>query len=171
MVRPPSSLPPTNDTPLDVSLILGSFTHSPARIELFKLYLPQSQPPPAHPDEASFHPLPPIDHTFRSEQMHPPTVVSLLFVGIVLSPWLVLLGLVSSIIIRLQFLELQRPLSGMVFISKLRSSTPSTSWLSLPFSVLSKYCLFGIGLPSNLARCCCMGAFLESSRCLQGNRH
>ncbi|TFY75364.1 hypothetical protein EWM64_g8645, partial [Hericium alpestre] len=35
MARPPPSLPPSGDAPLKVTLILGSFVHSPAKYDLF----------------------------------------------------------------------------------------------------------------------------------------
>ncbi|TDL22867.1 oligosaccharyl transferase delta subunit [Rickenella mellea] len=97
MARPPLSLPPTTDKPIHVSLILGSFTHPPAKIYLFDLVLPESQPPPQHPDEASFHVLPEIQHTFRPEQKVPPKAISAFFAGLVVSPWLVLITLYSSV--------------------------------------------------------------------------
>ena len=76
MARPPSSLPPTTSDPVRVELLLGSFTHAPAKLTLFDLTLPPSLPPPTHPDEASFHPLPEIVHTFRPEPRLPPHVVA-----------------------------------------------------------------------------------------------
>lgn len=108
MSKPPASLPPTPATsnsthtssstnPLSVSLILGSFTHSPAQGRLFDLILPPSQPAPSHPDEVTFHPQPELFHTFREDPTSPPKVISLLGAGIVFAPWVVLLGLVSSL--------------------------------------------------------------------------
>ncbi|KAF8761103.1 Oligosaccharyltransferase subunit Ribophorin II [Rhizoctonia solani] len=64
--RPPVSLPPTTENPLSVSLILGSFTHTPRTVPLFNLRLPPSAP-----------------------------VVSATFAAIALAPWLVLAGLVG----------------------------------------------------------------------------
>jgi oligosaccharyltransferase complex subunit delta (ribophorin II) len=96
MARPPPSLPPTSDTPLSVSLILGSFEHDPAKFDLFDLSLPRSKPPPQHPDEPSFHPRPEIHHTFRPDPKSPPRAVSAAFTALVLAPWLVLIALVSS---------------------------------------------------------------------------
>ncbi|KZP15312.1 hypothetical protein FIBSPDRAFT_867412 [Athelia psychrophila] len=93
MARPPPSLPPTGTAPLKVTLLLGSFVHDPASIELFDLIVPASQPPPVHADEASFHVLPTIHHTFRPEQKLPPRAISAVFSALVLSPWVVLLGL------------------------------------------------------------------------------
>jgi len=96
MARPPSSLPPTADAPLKVSLLLGSFVHDPAKFDLFDLYIPASQPAPQHPDEPSFHLLPEIEHTFRPEQKLPPRFISAVFSVLVLSPWLVLISLVGG---------------------------------------------------------------------------
>lgn len=100
LARPPAALPPTplqgnETTPLTVSLLLGSFEHSPYSLELFDLYLPPSQPAPEHPDEKTFHPQPEIQHTFRPEQKVPSKFVSglaALLVGA--GPWMLLLGLV-----------------------------------------------------------------------------
>lgn len=95
MARPPTSLPPTTATdPLKVSLIIGSFEHAPLKQDLFDLILPASQPEPQHPDEASYHPLPTIEHTFRPDQKLPLRPISAVFAVLVLSPWVVLLGLV-----------------------------------------------------------------------------
>ena len=96
MAKPPVSLPPTTSSPLRVSLIVGSFKYSPLKADLFDLALPASAPAPQHPDEATFHPLPEISHTFRPEQKVPPKFISAVFSGLALAPWLVLLGLVST---------------------------------------------------------------------------
>ncbi|KAG6335234.1 hypothetical protein ID866_3860 [Astraeus odoratus] len=104
MARPPPSLPPTTNRPLEVSLILGSFVHDPAKFELFDLYIPPSQTPAPHPDEAKFHELPLIHHTFRPEQKVPPKFVSAVFAALVLSPWVVLLGLWSNVGVRVPHL-------------------------------------------------------------------
>ena len=99
MARPPASIPPTTASdPLKVELIIGSFVHSPLKVNLFDLFLPESQPAPQHPDEASFHPLPPIHHTFREEQKLPPRIVSGVSALLVLTPWVALLGLVSFLV-------------------------------------------------------------------------
>ncbi|KAJ7601118.1 oligosaccharyl transferase delta subunit, partial [Mycena floridula] len=97
MVKPPLSLPATGEAPLKVTLLLGSTAHSPLKLELFDLVVPASQPVVQHPDEASFYPLPPIEHTFRPEQKLPPKPISAVFTGLTLAPWLVLLGLWGSI--------------------------------------------------------------------------
>src|SRR5438876_2811972 len=94
MSRPPLSLPPTADTPLSVSLILGSFDHDPTKFDPFDLSLPRSHPPPQHPDEPSFHIQPEIQHTFRPDPQSPPKIISAAFAALVLSPWLLLFGLV-----------------------------------------------------------------------------
>ncbi|KAF7339633.1 Dolichyl-diphosphooligosaccharide--protein glycosyltransferase subunit 2 [Mycena sanguinolenta] len=95
MAKPPLSIPPTTTSPLQVTLIIGSESHSPLKIELFDMTLPESQPAPQHPDEASFHLLPEIVHTFRSPQKVPPRPVSALFAGVALAPWAVLIALAS----------------------------------------------------------------------------
>ncbi|EPQ52216.1 oligosaccharyl transferase delta subunit [Gloeophyllum trabeum ATCC 11539] len=97
MAKPPSSLPPTTTEPVKVQLLLGSFKHSPSKFDLFELTVPASAPPAQHPDEASFHPLPPIEHTFRPEQKVPPKFVSAVFSALVVAPWVVLLGLWSTL--------------------------------------------------------------------------
>lgn len=94
MARPPSSLPPSGDAPLAVSLILGSFTHDPARLELFNLAVPPSAPVAPHPDATAFALRPEITHTFRPEPKVPAKFISATFAGLVLAPWVVLLGLV-----------------------------------------------------------------------------
>ena len=97
MARPPSSLPPTSpDSTLEVSLIIGSFVHQPLTINLFDLVVPASQPVAPHPEEVHYHPQPKIEHTFRPEQKTPPAFISAFFSALVVSPWIVLLGLVSS---------------------------------------------------------------------------
>ncbi|KAJ6627117.1 oligosaccharyl transferase delta subunit [Mycena sp. CBHHK59/15] len=104
MVKPPSSLPPTGTAPLEVTLIVGSPKHAALKIELFDLIVPASHPPTTHPDEASFHPLPVIEHTFRAEQKVPPKPVSALFAALVFSPWVVLFTLWSQISPRVPYL-------------------------------------------------------------------
>lgn len=94
MARPPTSLPPSTSSPLNITLLLGSFVHPPAKIELFKLVVPPSQPALAHAEEPFFHPLPEIHHTFRADPKTPPRLLSLVFSAIVVAPWVVLLGLV-----------------------------------------------------------------------------
>ncbi|KAF8137527.1 Oligosaccharyltransferase subunit Ribophorin II-domain-containing protein [Boletus edulis] len=104
MARPPLSLPPTTDRPLAVSLILGSFIHDPATFDLFDLSVPSSATPAPHPDKASFHPQPPIVHTFHPEQKVPPKVISAFFAALVFAPWAVLLGLWSRVGVRVPHL-------------------------------------------------------------------
>lgn len=94
MAKPPTSLPPTGADPLKVSLLLGSFVHDPVQYELFELHVPASQPAPQHPDEATFHVLPTIVHTFRPDPVSPPKIISAVFSALVVSPWVVLLGFV-----------------------------------------------------------------------------
>jgi len=94
MARPPTSLPPTSpDSTLKVSLIVGSFVHKPLTVDLFDLIVPASQPVAPHPEEVHYHPRPAIEHTFRPEQKTPPAFISAVFSLLVLSPWVVLLGL------------------------------------------------------------------------------
>ncbi|KAJ6519633.1 oligosaccharyl transferase delta subunit [Mycena sanguinolenta] len=97
MAKPPLSIPPTTSSPLQVTLIIGSDSHSPLKIELFDMTLPESQSAPQHPDEASFHLLPEIVHTFRAPQKVPPRPVSALFAGVALAPWAVLIALWSQV--------------------------------------------------------------------------
>lgn len=97
MAKPPIGFPPTVEgVPVQVTLYLGKSEYTPVAAELFDLYVPASQPAPVHPDEASFHPLPEIKHTFRSDQKLPPKIVSAVFSGLVVAPWFLLLGLVRS---------------------------------------------------------------------------
>ncbi|KAJ7783579.1 Dolichyl-diphosphooligosaccharide--protein glycosyltransferase subunit Swp1 [Mycena maculata] len=93
MAKPPLSIPPTTSTPLQVTLIIGAHKHTPLKIELFDLVLPESHPVAQHPDEASFHLLPAIHHTFRAPQKVPPRPISALFAALTLSPWAVLIAL------------------------------------------------------------------------------
>ncbi|KIK68567.1 hypothetical protein GYMLUDRAFT_36028 [Collybiopsis luxurians FD-317 M1] len=98
MAKPPLSFPPTSTAPLKVTLLLGTPSYSPEKFELFDLYVPASHPAPVHPDEASYHLLPEIAHTFRPDPKLPPRAISALFAGVVLTvPWLLLLVLWISI--------------------------------------------------------------------------
>lgn len=98
MAKPPSSLPPSGDAPLRVSLLLGSFVHSPATLDLFDLHIPPSAPVPVHPDEELYHLRPELAHTFHPEPKLPPRFVSAFFAALVLTPWVVLLGLVRRVV-------------------------------------------------------------------------
>ncbi|KAJ3736689.1 oligosaccharyl transferase delta subunit [Lentinula guzmanii] len=98
MAKPPASLPPTSTAPLKVTLLLGSSSHSPQKLELFNLHVPASHPAPVHPDEVKFHLLPELAHTFRPDPKLPPRAVSAFFTGIILVvPWSILLGLWFSV--------------------------------------------------------------------------
>lgn len=97
MSRPPASLPPTTDAPLSVSLILGSFTHSPATVPLFNLKLPASAPVPTHPLAKHYAPQPLIAHKFNPEPSQPPQAISAVFTMVALTPWIVLVGLLTQI--------------------------------------------------------------------------
>ncbi|KZV69967.1 hypothetical protein PENSPDRAFT_579937, partial [Peniophora sp. CONT] len=97
MARPFSSLPPSGDAPLAVSLILGSFIHDPARFELFNLAVPPSAPVAPHPDATAFALRPEITHTFRADPKVPPKFISATFAGLVFAPWVVLLGLWGAV--------------------------------------------------------------------------
>jgi len=90
MAKPPSSLPPSGEAPLRVSLLLGSFVHSPATLDLFDLHIPPSAPAPVHPDEHHYHPHTELGHTFHPEPKLPPRFVSAFFAALVLAPWAVL---------------------------------------------------------------------------------
>ena len=94
MAKPPTSLPPSGAAPLHVSLLLGSFVHSPATLDLFDLHIPPSAPAPVHPDEQFYHPLPELAHTFHPDPKLPPRIISAFFTALVVAPWVVLLGLV-----------------------------------------------------------------------------
>ena len=95
MAKPPPSIPPTTaENPLSVSLLLGSFEHTPAKYDLFELFLPASQPAPEHELEHTFHPQPEIHHTFRPEQKVPPRFISAVGAVVVLVPWVALVGFV-----------------------------------------------------------------------------
>lgn len=95
MAKPPPGLPASGSAPLQVSLILGSSSHSPLNVALFDLKIPASQPLVPHPEASSFHAQPIIEHTFREAEKLPPRPISALFAGLVLAPWVVLLGMVS----------------------------------------------------------------------------
>ncbi|KAI0301658.1 Oligosaccharyltransferase subunit Ribophorin II-domain-containing protein [Multifurca ochricompacta] len=82
MAKPPSSLPPSGTAPLHVSLLLGSFVHSPAALDLFDLHIPPSAPAPVHPEESLYHLLPELAHTFRSEPKLPPRPISAFFAAL-----------------------------------------------------------------------------------------
>ncbi|KAH9164854.1 oligosaccharyl transferase delta subunit [Lactarius sanguifluus] len=97
MAKPPSSLPPSGTAPLRVSLLLGSFVHDPAALDLFDLHVPPSASAPVHPDESFYHPRPELAHTFRSEPKLPPRFVSAFFAALVLTPWVVLFGLWGAV--------------------------------------------------------------------------
>jgi len=107
IARPPASIPPTanSSVPLHVTLIIGSFQHEPLSQPLFQLYLPQSQPAPQHPDEPMYHLLPEIQHTFRPDPKTPYVIFSAIGTVAVVAPWVVLLGLWSSIPNRLPHLS------------------------------------------------------------------
>jgi len=79
-----------------VTLIIGAAKFDPLSVNLFDLILPKSQPPPEHPLEATFHPLPEIKHTFRPDHKPPPRPISAAFSLIVLAPWAVLIGSVRA---------------------------------------------------------------------------
>ncbi|KAG8688137.1 hypothetical protein FRC08_011600 [Ceratobasidium sp. 394] len=95
--RPPISLPPTTSSPLSISLILGSFTHSPQTVPLFNLKLPASAPVTPHPLEKHYAPQPLIAHKFNPEPSQPPKLISAVFTVAALAPWLILVGLLSQI--------------------------------------------------------------------------
>ncbi|KAG8992073.1 hypothetical protein FRB94_013383 [Tulasnella sp. JGI-2019a] len=100
--KPPTGLPPTTENnPLKVSLILGSFTYEGAVLPVFDITLPPSGSVPPHPDEALYHPQPEIFHTFRPDQKLPPKPISFLFAGLTLAPWLLLFGFLSKLPISL----------------------------------------------------------------------
>ncbi|KAF7310745.1 Dolichyl-diphosphooligosaccharide--protein glycosyltransferase subunit 2 [Mycena chlorophos] len=97
MAKPPPSLPPTTTEPLEVSIIIGHPDYAPLKLHLFDLALPESGSVAQHPDEASFHVLPTIHHTFRAPPKTPPRPISAIFAALTLAPWLVLLALWSQV--------------------------------------------------------------------------
>ncbi|PAV15471.1 oligosaccharyl transferase delta subunit [Pyrrhoderma noxium] len=97
MARPPQSLPPSGIAPLKVSLILGSFEHDPLQAHIFDLVVPPSASAPQHAEEPSFHLRPEIEHFFQPEPVSPPKLISAVFTVLVLTPWLVLISLLSQI--------------------------------------------------------------------------
>lgn len=97
MVKPLSALPPSGAAPLHVSLILGSFVHKPASLDLFDLHIPPSAPAPVHAEEVLYHPRPEIMHTFRADPKLPLRPVSALFTALVLAPWAALFVLVRVV--------------------------------------------------------------------------
>lgn len=164
MARPPASIPPTTaSTPLKVELIIGSFIHSPLKVDLFDLLLPESQPAPQHPDEASFHPLPPIHHEFRPEQKLPPRIVSAVSALLVLSPWVVLVGLVRTLRSTYSYLNANHKITSSGATSVQQSPTSSHP-VSHPLSALSepsRSFSFGIGLTSSSDRFCFTEVFSD----------
>ncbi|GJJ15117.1 hypothetical protein Clacol_009392 [Clathrus columnatus] len=101
MAKPPASIPATPDesVPLRVSLIVGSFEYSPLSQPLFDLHLPVSRPSPKHPEEHTYAPLPEIQHTFRPEPKTPYVILSAIGTGLVLSPWVALIGLLGDVLL------------------------------------------------------------------------
>ncbi|KAF7306749.1 Dolichyl-diphosphooligosaccharide--protein glycosyltransferase subunit 2 [Mycena indigotica] len=97
MAKPLPSIPPTTTEPLEVTIIIGHPDHSPLKLHLFDLILPASGSLPQHPDEASFHLLPTIHHTFRLPPKTPPQFISAVFAALTLAPWLVLSALWSQV--------------------------------------------------------------------------
>ncbi|KAH9985505.1 Oligosaccharyltransferase subunit Ribophorin II-domain-containing protein [Russula vinacea] len=97
MAKPPSSLPPSGAAPLHVSLLLGSFVHTPVTFDLFDLHVPPSAPAPVHPEEVFYQTRPEIVHTFHPEQKLPPSPISAFFAALVLAPWAVLLVLWGAV--------------------------------------------------------------------------
>ena len=99
MPKTPFSLPstPEGSGPLSVSLLLGHPKYEPLSAKILDLEVPESYASSEHPDEAKFHVMPEIVHTFRPPQKTPPAFVSMLGAALVVSPWVFLIYLVSSI--------------------------------------------------------------------------
>ncbi|KAI9438672.1 oligosaccharyl transferase delta subunit [Lactarius indigo] len=74
MAKPPSSLPPSGAAPLRVSLLLGSFVHSPAALDLFDLH-----------NESFYHPRPELAHTWGAVKPSVPHLLSPSILSFVLS--------------------------------------------------------------------------------------
>ena len=167
MAKPPTSLPPSGAAPLHVSLLLGSFVHSPATLDLFDLHIPPSAPAPVHPDEQIYHPRPELAHTFRPDPKLPPRIISAFFTALVVAPWVVLLGLVRvfvrstwrirvSLIIRVAH-------SGALSSRARRAFCRRASCLSCSLSFSLRVYCFGIGSNFVSARFfCTVRALLHS---------
>lgn len=179
MAKPPSSLPPSGSAPLHVSLILGSFVHDPATLDLFDLYIPPSAPAPVHPEEALYHPRPEIVHTFRPDPKLPPRPISAFFAALVLAPWVVLFVLVRAVLFSLhatRFLCVADNglwallISGVLCAQAFHISSHlaySLSYSPLPSSRAS---YFGIGSSFVLGRSSCMARVRPRSRYSWVNR-
>jgi len=164
MAKPPSSLPPSGSAPLHVSLILGSFVHSPATLDLFDLYIPPSAPAPVHPEEALYHPRPEIVHTFRPDPKLPPRPISAFFAGLVLAPWAVLFVLVRLLPFSLHatpFLVVADNshcallISGVLCVQAFHTSSHLAYSLSYSPLASSRVSYFGTGSSFALERSSC----------------
>ena len=134
-----------------MTLIIGSSFHDPLSVELFDLILPPSLSPPEHLDAASYHPLPEISHTFRPDHKVPPRFISAFSTGLVGTPWVILLTLVSvfplhclrwSVLTTINNSGLKLPLAQHTFFL-------STFCHSFFVSALSKVYYTGTGSISN----------------------
>ncbi|KAG8917092.1 hypothetical protein FRC02_003358 [Tulasnella sp. 418] len=112
--KPPVGLPPTSDHPLNVTLLLGSYTYTSNSFPLFDISLPPSGTPPPHPEEFQYAPQPEIFHTFRAEQKHPFKVVSLIFAALAVTPWAILLALLSNLPISMKPDSRTAPFIGLL---------------------------------------------------------
>lgn len=162
MAKPPSSLPPSGAAPLHVSLLLGSFVHSPATLDLFDLYVPPSAPAPVHPEEVFYQSRPEIAHTFRPEPKLPPSPISALFAALVLAPWAVLFVLVRVVPFSLRVVRLLMILSpvcahsGALFAQAFRTSSRLASSFSYSHSPSSRASFSGTGSSFVSVRSSCM---------------
>lgn len=149
MAKPPSSLPPTGSNPLKASLILGSYTHTPVKWDLFDVKLPPSLPLPAQPEETLYKPLPTIAHTFRPDHKAPPQILSGLFSLTVLSPWIGLVVVLTQIPQRLPNLSNPSVLPFILLLA-LFEALFIKYWISLKLGQVLLYG-FGIGIVTLLA--------------------
>lgn len=91
---PPQTLTPG---PHLLKLYTASRTIVPTTYDLGPAHLdfPLANPPtPSYPD--TFAPLPEITHTFRPDQRMPPKILSMVFSGLVLVPWVLFVILVRT---------------------------------------------------------------------------
>jgi len=160
VAKPPVSIPPTPDeTPLQVTLMLGSFKYTGAQYKLFELHLPRTQPAPQHAEAHLYRYKPLIAHTFREDPKLPPRIVSLVFAATVLAPWVVLIGLLSRIPLSLPNLLSHKILPFVVLLGAFEGLL-FTYWLRLR---LGDVLLYGalLAIPTAVTAKRALGALVQ----------